>query len=140
ALVSRHSITYLVATVEGYSDLRHFALHRIGRCDVLDVPCGETRDFDIDAYIESGAFGWHQGNAETTELVADISPQVAWLLSETPLSGDQRLEVQPNTDWQRLYATVPKDQETLWWVIGLNNQIRVHMPHDWAVGILARAT
>ncbi|AJD46942.1 transcriptional regulator-like protein [Isoalcanivorax pacificus W11-5] len=139
-LVSRHSITYLVATVEGYSDLRHFALHRIGQCDVLDASCGETAGFDIDAYIESGVFGWHQGNAETTELVADVSPQVAWLLSETPLSGDQRLEAQPDTDWQRLCATVPKDQETLWWIFGLNCQIKVHKPKEWAEDLKSKST
>lgn len=137
-LVSRHSITYLVATVDGYTDPRRFALHRIQHCNVLGpvVQTGQQpTEFDIDEYIASGAFGWHQGNGETTELVADISPQVAWLLNETPLSTDQRIEPQPDTDWKRLYATVPMDQETLWWIFGLNSQIRVRAPGEWVEDI-----
>lgn len=135
-LVSKHSISYLIATVDGYSDPRRFALHRIHHCNVLDVAAEQSASFDIDAYIASGAFGWHQGGGESTELIADVGPQLAWLLSETPLSSDQRLESLPGTDWQRLHAVVPKDQETLWWIIGLNSQIRVKAPADWERHIL----
>ncbi|MOA02179.1 hypothetical protein D3C78_1216210 [compost metagenome] len=129
-LVSRHSISYLIGTVNDYDDLRQFALHRIQSAELLDEPAREHEGFDIDRYIEGGAFAWRQSSHEV-ELIADISPQTAWLLGETPLSREQRLEPLPGSDWQRLHARVPLDQETLWWIFGLNDQIRVHAPQVW---------
>ena len=129
-LVSRHSISYLIGTVNDYDDLRQFALHRIQSAELLDEPAREHQGFDIDRYIAAGAFAWRQAPQEV-ELIADIHPQIAWLLNETPLSHEQRLEPLPNSDWQRLRARVPLDQETLWWIFGLNDQIRVHAPQVW---------
>lgn len=129
-LVSRHSISYLIASVDGYDDLRHFALHRILKARALDTPARQHEGFDIDRHIESGAFAWRQ-SPEAVELIADISPQIAWLLDETPLSPQQRIEPLEGSDWHRLHARVPLDQETLWWIFGLNDQIRVHAPQVW---------
>jgi len=129
-LVSRHSISYLIGTVNDYDDLRQFALHRIQSAELLDEPAREHQGFDIDRYIEGGAFAWRQA-PQDIELIADVHPQLAWLLGETPLSREQRLEPLPGSDWQRLYARVPLDQETLWWIFGLNDQIRVHAPQVW---------
>ena len=136
-LVNRHSITYLVANVEGYDDLRRFALHRIQHAQIKDTPCNTRDDFDIDTYIANGAFGWQQGNPKRTTLTADIRPQLAWLLRETPLSEDQHIEGE-EAGWHRLTATVDKDQETLWWILGLNSQIRVWGPEEWATEIQVR--
>ncbi len=129
-LVSRHSISYLIGTVNDYDDLRQFALHRIQSAELLNEPARENEDFDVDRYIEGGAFAWRQSPHEV-ELIADVHPQLAWLLGETPLSHTQRLEPLQGSDWQRLRASVPLDQETLWWIFGLNDQIRVHAPQAW---------
>ncbi|WAB91875.1 WYL domain-containing protein [Pseudomonas citronellolis] len=136
-LVSRHAISYLLASVEGYSDLRQFALHRIKQVQVLDEPAVPYTSFDVDHYIASGAFSLRQGNTEV-ELIADIHPQIVSLLSETPLSHEQTLRNLPGSDWQRLYAKVPLDRETLWWIFGLNDNIRVHSPQVWADEIRQR--
>lgn len=69
------------------------------------------------------------------ELVADVSLQIAWLLGETPLSLEQSLEPLPSSDWQRLRAVVPDDQETLWWVFGLGENMRVREPQSWVQAI-----
>lgn len=136
-LASRGAVSYLIATVGDYTDLRHFALHRIQHADVLEVPaCAD--EFDIDAYLPTAAFTPRQGTG-TVELVADVRPQVAWMLRETPLSRDQRLEVLPDTDWQRLTASVPDDQETLWWVFGLGQNMRIYEPAPWVFGIKEKA-
>lgn len=125
-LVSRQSISYLIGTVDGYSDLRQFALHRIRKAECLDSAANERPDFEIDHYIRQ-----HLNSAtaiEPVELIADISPHIAWLLGETPLSAQQTLEPLPGSDWKRLRATVPDDQETLWWIFGLGENVRVHQP------------
>ena len=136
-LVSRQSIGYLIGTVDGYDDLRQFALHRIRQAECLDTPARERPDFEIDHYIRQ-----HLNTAtpiEQVELVADVSPQIAWLLSETPLSTQQSLEALEGSDWKRLRAWVPDDQETLWWVFGLGENVRVHGPQSWVREIQHKA-
>lgn len=129
-LVSRYSVSYLLGTVNSYSDIRQFALHRIKQINCLDASANEQTNFDIDSYIQSGGF-----NAplpvEEVELIADVSPQIAWILNETPLSQEQSLEPLENSDWQRLRARVPQDQETLWWVFGLGENILLLKPDCW---------
>ncbi len=129
-LVSRHSVSYLLGTVNNYSDIRQFALHRIKQIDCLDASANEQTDFDIDSYIQSGGFNAPQPVKEV-ELVADISPQIAWILNETPLSQEQSLEPLENSNWQRLRARVPKDQETLWWIFSLGENVFLHKPQSW---------
>ncbi|AEB60489.1 helix-turn-helix transcriptional regulator [Ectopseudomonas mendocina] len=136
-LVSRHSTSYLIGSVDGYDDLRQFALHRILRAEALDAASQLHPRPDIDSYIASGAFTWRQA-PESVELVADVHPQVAWLLSETPLSTQQTLTPIAGSDWQHLQAHVPLDQETLWWIFGLNENIRVHAPTVWVQEIRQR--
>lgn len=130
-MVSRHSISYLIGTVDGYSDIRQFALHRIQQAACLDATAREQPDFDIDHYIEGGGFN-SLGPVVQIELIADVSPQIAWLLNETALSLEQSLEPLEGSDWQRLRARVPDDQETLWWVFGLGESVRLHEPKHWA--------
>lgn len=137
-LVSRHAISYLLANVDGYHDIRQFALHRILHTECLDTSADEHLGFDVDGYIQNGGFN-NPARVEQVELVADVSPQIAWLLSETPLSPKQSLAPLENKDWQRLCARVPDDQETLWWVFGLGENIRVREPESWVGEIRKKA-
>ncbi|MGF0334992.1 helix-turn-helix transcriptional regulator [Ectopseudomonas toyotomiensis] len=137
-LISRHAISYLIGSVDGYDDLRQFALHRIRQAECLDTAARVHDDFEIDSYIRQ--------DLNTTapiaqvELVADVSPQIAWLLGETPLSTQQSLQALEGSDWKRLHAWVPDDHETQWWVFGLGENVRVHEPESWAGAIKERAT
>lgn len=136
-LISRHSISYLIASVDGYDDLRQFALHRIKHAETLNEPTRTRADFEVDKYIRQDLNT--TAPIEQVELVADISPQIAWLLGETPLSPEQSLEPLEGSDWQRLRATVPDDQETLWWVFGLGENVRVWEPQGWCKDISDKA-
>lgn len=135
-LISRHSTSYLIGNVDGYEDLRQFTLHRIRLAECLNEPARLRPDFEVDAYISQ------QLNAEPpirqVELIADVSPHIAWLLGETPLSPEQSLEALADSGWKRLHATVPDDQETLWWVFGLGENVRVHAPQRWVQDIRER--
>ncbi|WP_028238266.1 helix-turn-helix transcriptional regulator [Stutzerimonas azotifigens] len=136
-LVSRHSISYLIGSVDGYEDTRQFALQRIQNAECLDMAAREQSDFEIDYYVRNGGFN-SPGPVEEVELVADVSPQIAWLLRETPLCREQILQPLPGTDWCRLTARTPDDLQTLWWVFGLGDNIRVHEPTHWIEAIRAR--
>lgn len=128
-MVSRHSISYLIASVDGYNDLRQFALHRIQAAECLNEPARLRADFAINDYVRQDLNT--ATPIEQVELVANVAPKIAWLLSETPLSPEQSLEPLPDSDWKRLRATVPDDQETLWWVFGLGENVHLHKPERW---------
>ncbi|MCG4453297.1 WYL domain-containing protein [Pseudomonas sp. MMS21-TM103] len=136
-LVSRHAISYLIGSVDGYDDLRQFALHRIHQAECLEALARVRDDFEIERYIRQDF------NTDTpieqVELVADVSPQIAWLLGETPLSAQQSLELLEGSDWKRLRAWVPDDQETRWWVFSLGENVRVWAPAAWAQTIRHKA-
>ena len=134
----RHAISYLIGSVDGYNDLRQFALHRIRQAECLDAAARTHNDFEIDSYIRQDLNT--TAPIEQVELVADVSPQIAWLLSETPLSNEQSLKPLPDSDWQRLRAIVPNDQETLWWVFGLGENVRVWEPQSWVLTVREKAT
>lgn len=137
-IVSRHSATYLLAQVEGFSDLRQFALHRVKQVTLSDVKWQATEAFDIDAYIQSGAFGYRQGPDDVT-LEAEITRPVAWLLNETPIADTQTIEALPDSNWHRLTACVPDDQQTLWWLMGMGANVKVIAPAAWRDTLKANA-
>lgn len=138
-IVSRHSSTYLLAHVDGFEDLRQFALHRVKQATLSQQPWQEQRDFDIDDYIKGGAFGYRQGSSDVV-LEAEISKPVAWLLQETPLSDTQTIALIPEKDgWYRLTAQVPDDQQTLWWLMGMGPNIKVVAPSAWQDTLKANA-
>ncbi|HCF4079245.1 TPA: WYL domain-containing protein, partial [Pseudomonas aeruginosa] len=120
-----------------YDDLRQFALHRIHQAECLEAPAQVRDDFEIERYIRQDL------NTDTpieqVELVADVSPPIAWLLGETPLSSKQSLKPLPDSDWQRLCAVVPDDRETLWWVFGLGENVKVLEPKNWVQVIREKA-
>lgn len=136
-LISRHAISYLIGSVDGYDDLRQFALHRIHQAECLETLARARDDFEIERYIRQDLNT--NKSIEQVELVADVSPQIAWLLGETPLSIEQNLEPLEDSDWHRLRARVPDDQETLWWVFGLGENVRVLEPTRWIDTIRGRA-
>ncbi|ROZ84215.1 WYL domain-containing protein [Pseudomonas neustonica] len=135
-LVSRHAISYLIGSVDGYDDLRQFALHRIHQAECLEAAARAHDDFQIDNYIRQDLNT--TAPIEQVELVANVSPQVAWLLNETPLSQQQSPTPISDSPWQRLHAQVLLDQETLWWNFGLNENIRIHAPFVWVDEISQR--
>jgi len=137
-LASRGPTSYLIASVGDYSDLRHFALHRIQRAGVLNAPAHDG-DFDMDAYLPTAAFTPRHGTG-LVELVADVHPDLAWTLRETPLGLDQTLEPLPDTEWLRLRSSVADDQETLWWVFGLGENIMIKAPRSFAQKIVEKAS
>lgn len=137
-LISRHSISYLIANVDGYADLRQFALHRIHNAEPLEAEAQHNKPLDLDHYIRLGGFN-APAPVEEVELVAEVSPQIAWLLGETPLSPEQSLDPLPSSDWQCLRAVVPDDQETQWWIFGLGEEVKVLEPEAWVTTVKQRA-
>ena len=126
-IVAKHSVTYLLATVDGFDDIRHFAIHRILECKESKTEYQSVPDFSIEDYLNQGHFGYKLGDHEIT-LEAKIRPNIAWLLSETPISEQQKLSHNDESDWVKLIAIIPDDLQTQWWIMGFGADIEVIKP------------
>ena len=134
ALVNRGPVTYLVATVWDYTDVRLVALHRITNVKRLYEPVQRPADFNLDTYIASGALQF--GSGETLRLEARVSDGLARILSETALSADQTIKDGV------LAATVQDSWQLNWWLLSQGDAITVMGPkvlREKVLGALQRA-
>lgn len=137
-LVARHSVTYLLASVNDYDDIRQFALHRFQTVKQSEVCLRSHNNFNLENYIAQGAFGYpFQGGV--INLKARIRSDVAWMLSETPVSDSQMLSQPDENGWILLEAEVPNDQQTQWWLQGFGSSVDVIEPLSWRQAIHQQA-
>jgi predicted DNA-binding transcriptional regulator YafY len=125
ALVQVGTITYLLATTFDYPDVRRYAVHRIRAAKVSSEPLQKPAGFDIDAYIAGGGFQF--GTARELKLQARVQAPLVELLTETPLSADQKI-VPAKEPWHMLTATVLDSWQLWWWLLGRGDQILVLKP------------
>ncbi|MCC4263331.1 WYL domain-containing protein [Oceanimonas baumannii] len=137
-LVVRHSVSYLLATVNDYEDIRQFALHRIQQLALSKSPFRPHPTFSVENYIAEGAFGYPL-DKQQVQLVARVDPSVAWTLAETPVSEQQQLSAPADDGWKTLTATVPNDQQTQWWLMGFGARVEVLEPMEWRMAIAEQA-
>ncbi|MBF7731114.1 helix-turn-helix transcriptional regulator [Pseudomonas sp. N040] len=124
ALILRGSITYLAATVEPYTDVRLFALHRFKQVEMLEKPVNRPSDFDLKTYIKSGALQFSQG--DVIQLKARINSALLNLLSETPISPD--MKITKVDGGHELTATVLDSWQLHWWLLSQADAIEVLEP------------
>ena len=129
-LVTRGPISYVLATINQHDDIRQLALHRFQTVQNSSEVYRSRPEFNVQDYITEGSFGLPV-TAEPVVLVAQLNSHVAWKLRETPVSDDQTLS-EPDADgWIELRATVPNDQQTLWWIHGFGAGFHVVQPAEW---------
>ncbi|TVQ32591.1 MAG: WYL domain-containing protein [Wenzhouxiangella sp.] len=142
ALVVRESVFYLLARVDGYDDIRHFALHRMARADINGRDAEFDADFDLDAYIRSGAFAYPEG--DRVDLVLRFAAYVGQHLLETKLCEDQS-STELDDGRLEIRARVRDTQQLRWWLLGFGAAVEVVAPNslrefirEQARGMLAR--
>ena len=124
-IVQRGAVTYLVARLYDYTDIRLFAVHRIQAAKVLDQPANTPEGFNLSQYISQGAFGFEESGA--IKLIVRFKTAAAEHLWETPLSLDQEI-VPDQSGWVRLQATVPDTAQLRWWLKGFGGEVEVLEP------------
>lgn len=132
ALVQQGVRLFLVCQFEGYTDRRHLALHRIQGATNTGLAF-DRPEFDLNSYVREGRFGFGEG--EVISLVLEIDENVADLLSETPVSEDQRIERCGDGRFE-LTATVVRSEQLRWWLRTYGGAVRVVAP----AGLLDRTT
>ena len=126
-LVVREPVTYLLATLRDYADVRQMALHRFEAAELLDDPVQPPAGFDLDAYIhEQRAFDLPEAS-EPVALHLRISAGVAEHLTEAPLSRDQEITADEDGGWA-LHASVPLTAQLRWWLLGFGQAVEVVEP------------
>lgn len=124
-IVQRGAVTYLVATLYDYTDIRLLAVHRIQSAQVLEQPAKIPKKFDLAKYISKGAFGFEESGE--IKLVGRFTASAAEHLRETPLSLDQQIE-SDQVGWVRVQAAVPDTAQLRWWLLGFGDQMEVLEP------------
>ena len=125
ALVQKGAIIYLVCTRHDKTDIQTFALHRFKSANVLNSRALHPVNFDIDAYIESGALGFRVDFSKPTEnvhLKLLMKDQEAYYFEETQLSKDQIIEKREE-GLSSVSATVPYTSQLVWWLRSFGNRI-----------------
>ncbi|MFY0665990.1 MAG: WYL domain-containing protein, partial [Natronospirillum sp.] len=130
ALVHKHSVTYLVATVKDYEQALQFALHRFSRVERSTSAYFSLPGFDVDEYISGGAFGFKESD-EKVELHALINPELRIRLIETALTTGQEIGEPDENGWSTFMAIVNDEQAMLWWLQSQGATIKVLEPSRW---------
>jgi predicted DNA-binding transcriptional regulator YafY len=125
AIVQRGGIVYLVCTFADHDDVRTLALHRVHEAELVYAEVRKPRDFDVDAFIASGAFCFLTG--PPIKLRATFQRPVAEHLFETPLSDDQML-VSCEDGSVLVTATVASTRTLVYWLTGFGAAVEVHGP------------
>lgn len=124
-LVQRGQVMYLVCTIKTYPQIRLLALHRILTAEMLNDVISPPADFDLDAYVATGALSWFP--KESIQLKAVFTAEAASHLYETPLSEDQSMAEIPDGRIM-LIATVKETLQLLWWLQGFGDAVEVMSP------------
>jgi predicted DNA-binding transcriptional regulator YafY len=127
-LVFRDQVTYLVGTFWNYKDLRQLAVHRITSCNVTDVSFSLPKDFNLQQYEESGAFGYARSD-DTIILEMKMKIAAARHLRETPISQDQDIS-EALSGWVTVRASVHDRKDLIWWILGFGDQVEVVSPAE----------
>lgn len=125
ALVQRGPVSYLIATAFDYPEVRTYAVHRMRSAQVLEQEARTPADFDLDAYIASGALQFGAGG--TIRLKAQVEEGLAQILRETPLSEDQTVG-RARSGLCALSATVQDTWQLRWWLLSHADQAVVISP------------
>ncbi len=128
-LVIRGQVTYIVATLWDYDDVRLYPLHRFERAQKEDARRREPAGFDMDAYLaEQNGLGFATGRGEITLKLRFHNNAGAHLL-ETPLA-DNQVVVDVGDGVLDVAATVPETGQLIWWLLGFGDGVEVVGPAD----------
>ena len=125
ALVQRGPVLYIHARINDYTDTRILAMHRIRSAKMLDDDVVYPNDYQVDATIEAGVWGFGPGETVKVELL--FKQGYADHLLETPLSVDQQVDVLEDKSL-RIKATVTQTPQFTWWILGFGDGVEVVAP------------
>ena len=128
ALVHVGQVGYLVATLWDYEDLRHLALHRMSKPEVLQTAARQPQDFDLQVYLREKMAFDIPGERDIA-LTLRVSDWLARHLEERRLSEGQTIEAQ-GEDAHLVRATVRESERLVWWLRSHGEAVEVIEPPE----------
>lgn len=126
-LVYRQGVHYLVATLWGYTDPRHMALHRMSNATPLETPATLIAGFDFERYVrEEKSFDYPLGADIRLEI--RVEPWLAKHLEESRLADNQVVTKAGDDKWSRVVARVSNTDQLFWWLRSLGQSLEVIKP------------
>lgn len=125
-LVERGSVHYLVVTIEPYQEVRMLVMHRILNAAAVDTRAKKPESFSLDAYIESGAFGFGSSKGEILAHLRFFNG-AGNVLKETHLASDQ-IFTQIDDSTIEVKASLRDDWRLHWWILGFGGNVEVLHP------------
>lgn len=89
-IVQQEERIYLVCIFDGYTDIRHLALHRIDTAKETTFPVQRPKDFSLDAYVASRHFNFSNGRKVRLSFESD-NAYLKQYLTETPFNSSQKM-------------------------------------------------
>jgi predicted DNA-binding transcriptional regulator YafY len=124
SLIHQGARTYLLATVFHYENPVLYAIHRMTSAEVLDVPIKRLKAFSLDKFIDSGAAQF--GSGEMITLQAKIDYGLRMILSESPISKDQKITTRGGV--HTLTAHLPDTWQLHFWILSQGASITIIKP------------
>lgn len=124
-VVVRGERSYLIASYDGYDDLRQLSFSRITAAEELERKAIINNDFSLNNFVKAGEMGVLR-EQDKLEIKLWITPVLATILQETPLCSEQ--VVSPHGDDFFVTATVDNSDELRHWVLSMCNHITVMEP------------
>lgn len=123
-VVLRDGVVYVVASAWDYTDLRHYALHRISSAELLPELVRTSPMTDVNEYVDRQfRYPVHE---QPLRLKLRFDHGVGQHLIERPLADDQTAESDENG--LIISATVADGEELRWWVLGFGERVEVLKP------------
>lgn len=119
-LIRTGLVTYLVVCFDGYSDPRTVALHRLRRVRlVFDAELKAPPGFNLEQFLDDGALDF--GSKGPVRLRLRMHHASAAHLYDTPLSRDQVITSQEDSEYVIVEATVNDSDRLEWWIRGFGD-------------------
>lgn len=127
-VVLRGHVTYLVATLFDYDDVRLYAMHRFQRVEPMIGDAAHTPPgFDLERYaLEEQSLGY-PGEHGLIELEATFFNNAGQHLTECTLAPGQQVDALEGNQ-HRLKARVLETEQLTWWLLGFGANVRVDGP------------
>ena len=125
-LIIADPIIYLLGTFGESQKVYHMALHRFESAAATTELAKSLVDFDIDAYIASGAFGFPKADQKRIDLKVRFYEYAGDHLTESPLCPDQKSYRED--DDLIIEANVPNTCQLRWWLASFGEYVEILEP------------
>lgn len=100
-LVQQDIRLYLVCHFDGYTDIRHLALHRINDATLLNDWAPKEKNFDIKTYVKEHHFNYSNVDTRTVLLTMEFVNEITALnLTEAPFNCTQTINKLDNGHYE----------------------------------------